>query len=102
MWDSLDPVSGGGGDAQVSQQSTKPAGGDQSFNPEGLHLLSISIHLLTLCVAQGRVLHIVFIFIIDVMVMLLLLLSRCTLGYWASRYHQLNLKRLLLLGCMLW
>jgi hypothetical protein len=32
--DSLDPVSWGGGDAQVSQQGTKPAGGDQSFSTE--------------------------------------------------------------------
>jgi hypothetical protein len=43
MRDSLDPVSCGGGDAQVSQHSLKHAGGDQSFNPEGLHLLSVSV-----------------------------------------------------------
>jgi hypothetical protein len=101
MWDSLDPVSGGGDDAQVSQQSTKPADGDRSFSPEGLHPLSIFVHLLTLCVAQGRILLVV-IFVVDIMVLLLLLLSRCTLGCRAPRYHQLNLKRLLLLRCVLW
>jgi hypothetical protein len=59
--------------------------------------------LLALVVAQGRVLLVVFVFIIDVIVLLLLLLlRRCALGCWAPRYHQLNLKRLLLLRCMLW
>jgi hypothetical protein len=53
MRDSLDLVSGGGGDAQVSQQSMKPTSGDWSFSPEGLHLLSISVHLLALCVASN-------------------------------------------------
>jgi hypothetical protein len=101
--DSLDPVSWGGGDAQVSQQSPKSTGGDPSFRPKGLHLLSVSVHLLTLYVAQGRVLLIIFIFTVDIVaLLLLLLLSRCTLGCWVPRYHQLHLKRLLLLRCVLW
>jgi hypothetical protein len=79
----------------VSQQSTKPGGGDWSFSPKGLHLLSISVHLLTLCVTQGRVLLIIFVFVIDVVVMLLLLLlGKYALGCWAPRYHQFDLKRL--------
>jgi hypothetical protein len=101
--DSLDSVSRGGGDAQVSQQSTKPIGGYQSFSTEGFPLVSISVHLLNLIVTLGRVLLIIFIFVVDVVVLLLLLLlNRCTLGYWAPRYHQFNLKRLLLLRCVLW
>jgi hypothetical protein len=43
MRDSLDPVSGGGGDVQVSQQSLKPASGDWSLGPKGLHLPNISV-----------------------------------------------------------
>jgi hypothetical protein len=54
MWDFLDPVLGGGGGTQVFQQSQKSTGGDQSFSPEGLHLIYISIHLLILHVAQGE------------------------------------------------
>jgi hypothetical protein len=86
---SLDPISWGGGDAQVSQQSLKPTGGDCSLRPEGLHLLSVSVQLLALCVTQGRVLLIVLVFIIDIVVLLLLLLllSRCALGCWAPKYH---------------
>jgi hypothetical protein len=53
-WDSFDPISGGGGDPKLSQQSTKPTSGDQSFSPEGFHLLNISVHLLALCVSQGE------------------------------------------------
>jgi hypothetical protein len=34
IWDSLDSVSWGGGDAQVSQQGTKPAGRDWGFSTE--------------------------------------------------------------------
>jgi hypothetical protein len=90
----------------VSQQSLKPVDGDRSFSPEGFHLLSISVQLLTLGIAQGRVLLIVLIFIVDVVVLLLLLLllllSRCTLGCWAPRCHQHDLKRLLLLRHVLW
>jgi hypothetical protein len=51
--DSLDPVSWGGCDAQVSQQSIKPAGGDRSFSTKGFPFVSISIQLLTQVVAQG-------------------------------------------------
>jgi hypothetical protein len=82
MWDSLDPVSWGRGDAHVSQQGTKPAGGDQVFNTEGFPFV-------TLIVTPGRILFIVFIFIVDVVVLLLLLLllSRCALSYMATRYH---------------
>jgi hypothetical protein len=77
---SIHPESRGGGDAQVSQQSIKPSGGDPSFSPEGLRLLGISLHLLALCVSQGRVLLVIFIFVVDVVVLLLLLLNRCALG----------------------
>jgi hypothetical protein len=49
-WDSLDLVSRVGADAQVSQQSTKPAGGDRSFSTEGFSLVSISVQLLALVV----------------------------------------------------
>jgi hypothetical protein len=89
MWDSLDPVSWGRGDAHVSQQGTKPAGGDQVFNTEGFPFVTIFVQLLTLIVTPGRILFIVFIFIVDVVVLLLLLLllSRCALSYMATRYH---------------
>jgi hypothetical protein len=87
-WDSLDPVSWGRGDAQVSQQGMKPAGRDRGFSTEGFPFVSISVQLLTLIVNQGRILFIVFIFIVDVMVLLLLLLlSRCALSCRATRYH---------------
>jgi hypothetical protein len=88
-WNSLDPVSWGGGDAQVSQQSLKPTGGGCSLSPEGLHLLGVSVQLLALCVTQERVLLIVLVFIIDIVVLLplLLLLIRCALGCWAPKYH---------------
>jgi hypothetical protein len=91
-----------GGDAQVSQQSLKSASGERSFTLKD-NLLGIPVELLTLCVAQGRVHLIAFVFIVDVMVLqLLLLLSRCALGYRDPRYHQLDLKRILLLRCVLW
>jgi hypothetical protein len=51
MWDFLDPVPGSGGDAQLFQQSSKPAGENWSIDPEGLHLICISEHLLILGVA---------------------------------------------------
>jgi hypothetical protein len=64
----------------------KPVGEDRSFSTKGLHLLSISVHLLTLCVAQGRVLLVVFVFNVDVVLLpLLLLLGRCALSCWANR-----------------
>jgi hypothetical protein len=61
-WDFLDPVPGSGGDAQVLQQSSKPAGEDRRFISEGLHLVSISIHLLKFGIARGRVLFIGLVF----------------------------------------
>jgi hypothetical protein len=51
MWNFLDPVPGSSGDAQVFQQSSKPTGENWSFDPEGLHLICISVHLLILGVA---------------------------------------------------
>jgi hypothetical protein len=50
----LDPIPRVGGDTQVLQQSPKPAGEDRSFGPEGLHLVSMSVHLLGLGIAWGR------------------------------------------------
>jgi hypothetical protein len=87
--DSLDPVSWGGGDAQVSQQGTRPAGRDRGFSTKGFLFISVSVQLLALVVTQGRVLFIVFIFIVDIVVLLLLLLllSRCALSCLATRYH---------------
>jgi hypothetical protein len=72
MWDFLDLVPGGSGDAQVFQQSPKPAGGDRSFNPEGLHIVSIVVHPVDLSVAHGRVLFIGLIFYVMVLWLLLL------------------------------
>jgi hypothetical protein len=94
-WDLLSPVPGGGGDAQVLQQSSKPTGENWSFDPEGLHLIRISVHLLILSVTQG-VLFIGLVFYILVL-RLLLLLSRRVLSRWALRNHQLYLKRFLFL-----
>jgi hypothetical protein len=86
--DSLDPVSWGGGDAQVSQQGTKPVGSDRGFSTEGFPFVSIPVQLLVLIVTQGRVHFIIFIFIVDIVVLLLLLLlSRCALSCLATRYH---------------
>jgi hypothetical protein len=90
------PVPGGSGDTQVFKQSLKAVGGDRSFSPEGLHLVHISVHLLILCVAQGRLLFISLVFYIMVL-WLLLLLSRRALSHWALRDHQLCHKRLLLI-----
>jgi hypothetical protein len=95
-WNFLDPILGGGGDAQVLQQSSKPAGEDWSFSPKGLHLICIPVHLLILSVAWGRVLFIGLIFYVLVL-QLLLLLNRRALSHWVLRDHQLYLKRLLLL-----
>jgi hypothetical protein len=69
----FDPVPRSGGDAQVFQQSLKPASENWSFNPEGLHLIFISIHLLILGVARGRVLFVGLVFYIFVLRLLLLL-----------------------------
>jgi hypothetical protein len=56
--DFLDPVPGSVGDAQVLQKSSKPAGEDRRFSSEGLHLVSISVHLLGFGIARGRLLFI--------------------------------------------
>jgi hypothetical protein len=60
--DFLDPVPGSGGDAQVLQQSSKPAREDRRFSSEGLHLVSISVHLLGFGITRGRVLFIGLVF----------------------------------------
>jgi hypothetical protein len=93
-WDFLDPVPGGGGDTQMFQQSLKSTGGDQSFRPEGLHLIRILLHLHLLCVAQGGVL--LRVFMVSVIVVLLLrwlLLNRQALSRWVLRDQQLDHKR---------
>jgi hypothetical protein len=59
----------------VFQQSLKPTGENWSFDPEGLHPIRISVHLLILGVAWGSVLFIGLVFYILVL-QLLLLLSR--------------------------
>jgi hypothetical protein len=78
----------------VFQQSPKSAGEDQRFSPEGLHLVSISVHLLGFGIARGRVLFIGLVFCVLVP-RLLLLLSRRVLSRWALRNHQLYLERFL-------
>jgi hypothetical protein len=95
-WDFLDPVPRSGGDAQVLQQSSKPADENWSFDPEGLHIIRISVHLLVLGVTQGRVLFVGLVFYILVL-RLLLLLNRRVLSRWALRNHKLYLRRLLFL-----
>jgi hypothetical protein len=96
MWNFLDLVPRGGGDAQVFQQSPKPTDGEQSFGPKGLHLIYILLHLLDLGAAQGRVLSFSLVFYIMVL-QLLLLFSTRTLSHWPLKDHQLYHKRLLLL-----
>jgi hypothetical protein len=80
----------------VFQQSTKPAGGNQSFSPEGLHIIRISVHLLILRVTQGRLLFVDLAFYVMIL-WLLLLLSRRALSHGALRDHQLYHKTFLLL-----
>jgi hypothetical protein len=92
--DFLDPVHSSGGDAQVLQQSSKPADENWSLDPEGLHLIRISVHLLILGVARGRVLFVGLVLYIMVL-RLLLLLSKRVLSHWVLRNHQLYLKRFL-------
>jgi hypothetical protein len=99
-WDFLDTIPRSGGDAQVFQQSSKPTGKNWSFDPKELHLIRISVHLLILSVARGRVLFIGLVFYVLVL-RLLLLLNRRALSHWALRDHQLYLKRLLFLWCFL-
>jgi hypothetical protein len=94
--DFLDPVPRSGVDTQVFQQSSKPAGENWSFDPEGLHHIRISVHLLILGAARGRVLFVGLVFYILVL-RLLLLLSGRVLSRWALGDHQLYLKRLLFL-----
>jgi hypothetical protein len=79
----------------VLQQRPKSAGDDRSFSPEGLHLVSISIHLLSLGIARERVLFIGLLVFHVMVPRLLLLLSRRVLSRWALRNHQLYLKRFL-------
>jgi hypothetical protein len=78
----------------VLQQSPKPASEDQRFSPEGLHLVSISLHLLGFDVARGRVFFVGLVFCVLVP-WLLLLLSQRVLSRWALRNHQLYLERFL-------
>jgi hypothetical protein len=73
MRDFLDPLPGRGGDAQVLQQSSKPAGEDQRFSSEGFHLVSIPVHLLRFGISRGRLLFISLVF--RAMVLRLLLFS---------------------------
>jgi hypothetical protein len=80
----------------VLQQSLKPASENWSFGPEGLHLIRISVHLLILVVARGRVPFVGLVFYVLVL-RLLLLLNRRALSHWATGNLQLYLKRLLLL-----
>jgi hypothetical protein len=94
MRDFLDPVQGSGGDTQMLQQSPKPASEDRRFSPKGLHLVSISVHLLGFGIARGRVLFVGLVFRVMVP-RLLLLLSRRVLSRWALRNHQLYLERFL-------
>jgi hypothetical protein len=83
--DFLDPVPGSGGDAQVLQQSSKPAGEGRRFSSEGLHLVSISVHLLKFGTARGSVLFIGL--VLCAMVLRLLLFNRRVLSRWALRNH---------------
>jgi hypothetical protein len=85
MRDFLDLVPGSGGDAQVLQQSSKPAGEDRRFSSKGLHLISISAHLLGFGIARGRLLFISL--ALCAMVLRLLLSSWRVLSSWALRNH---------------
>jgi hypothetical protein len=72
------------------QQSSKSVGDDRRFSPEGLHLVSISVHLFGFGIARGRVLFVSLVFY--AMVLWLLLVSRRVLSYRALRNHQLYLE----------
>jgi hypothetical protein len=78
----------------VLQQSPKSASEDHRFSLEGLHLISISVHLLGFGIARGRVLFVGLVFWVLVP-QWLLLLSRRVLSRWALRNHQLYLERFL-------
>jgi hypothetical protein len=69
----------------VLQQSLKPAGEDRRFSSEGLHLVSISVHLLGFGIARGRMLFVGLVFC--AMVLWLLLFSRRVQSRWALRNH---------------
>jgi hypothetical protein len=84
-WDFLDPVPGSGGDAQVLQQSSKPAGEDRRFSSEGFHLVSIPVHLLRVGIARGRLLFISLVFYAIVLQLLLFCLR--ILSSWALWNH---------------
>jgi hypothetical protein len=78
----------------VLQQSPKPASKNWRFSPEGLHLVSISVHLLGFGIARGRVLFVGLVFCVLVP-RLLLLLSRRVLSRWVLRSRQLYLEKFL-------
>jgi hypothetical protein len=78
----------------VLQQSSKSAGDDRRFSLEGLHLVSITVHLLSFGIARGRVLFVGLVFCVLVL-QLLLFLSWRVLSRWALRNHQLYLERFL-------
>jgi hypothetical protein len=84
----------------VLQQSPRPSGEDRSFDREGLHLVSISVHLLEFSIARGRLLFVGLVFCVMVP-RLLLLLGRRVLSCWALRNYQLYLKRFLFWRCIL-
>jgi hypothetical protein len=84
----------------VLQPSPKSAGEDRRFGPVGLHLVSISVHLLRFGITRGRVLFVGLVFCVMVP-LLLLLLSQQVLSCWALRNYQLYLKRFLFWRCLL-
>jgi hypothetical protein len=65
----------------VLQQSSKIAGENWSFGPEGLHLIRISVHLLVLGVARGRVLFVGLVFNVLVLRLFLLLSRRASVSH---------------------
>jgi hypothetical protein len=71
MRDFLYSVPGSGGDAQVLQESSKPAGEDWRFSSEGLHLVGISVQLLRFGIARGKLFFIHLIFCTGVLWLLL-------------------------------
>jgi hypothetical protein len=61
-WNSLDSELWWSGDVDAVQQIPQSASGDQSFIFDGLYLVSLTVHLLLLRVAQRSVVLIIFIF----------------------------------------
>jgi hypothetical protein len=90
--DFLDSLPGSGGDAQVLQQSPKSASEDRRFSPEGLHLVSISVHLLGFGIARGRVFFIGLVFCVMVPRLLLLLSRRVRAIYHLEREEYETIK----------